>query len=188
MTAQTADRRWSWYQRGNHRAVQLSATEGPNRRSEASSTCETSAVALRHQICDGAVTIRPSTPLDVAALVDGRDEEFHRVLGTGDPEPCPVACIVVSDETVGWVDYDHDRPWLAAEEVNLGYNAIQLSPGKGYATRAVRLLMHHLAVDTDWQVATLLIHPDNERSLALARRLSFEPHGDLDGNPTGSRR
>lgn len=132
---------------------------------------------------DDVVCIRPSTPKDVTVLIDGRDEEFHRFLGDGDADPRPVACIVVDGVVVGWVDYDHDRAWLEDDEVNVGYNVFPSFRGNGYATRAVRLLLRHLAADTEWQVATLLIHPDNERSLALARRAGFEPAGDLDGNP-----
>jgi hypothetical protein len=140
-------------------------------------------VVLQRSLSDGVISIRPSTASDVVVLIAGRDEEFHRFLGDGDPAPRPVACIVVDDLVVGWVDYDHDRPWLESDEVNLGYNVFRPSRGNGYATRAVRLLMHHLDIDTDWQVATLLIHPDNSRSLALARRAGFEPAGELDGNP-----
>jgi RimJ/RimL family protein N-acetyltransferase len=140
-------------------------------------------MALRGSLSDGVVTIRPSTSSDVPQLVDGRDAEFHRFLGDGDPEPRPVACIVVDGSVVGWVDYDHERSWLETDEVNVGYNVFRPFRGKGYATRAVKLLMRHLAADTDWRVATLLIHPHNERSLALARRAGFQPAGDLDGNP-----
>ena len=68
-------------------------------------------------------------------------------------------------------------------EVNIGYNVFSAFRGRGYATRAVLLLLHHLAVDTDWSVATLLIHPENTRSLALARRAGFDHVDDLDGNP-----
>ena len=143
----------------------------------------TLALVLRHSLSDDVISIRPGTSDDVAVLIEGRDEEFHRFLGNGDPEPRPVACILVDEVIVGWVDYDHDRPWLAADEVNLGYNVFRPFRGNGYATRAVRLLMRHLAIDTAWQVATLLIDPDNARSLALARRAGFEPAGDLDGNP-----
>ena len=83
---------------------------------------------------------------------------------------------------VGWVDYGVDRTWLESGEVNVGYNIFAAYRGHGYGSRAVRLLMHHLAVDTRYRVATLLIHPENVRSLALARRLRFTRHGDLDGN------
>jgi RimJ/RimL family protein N-acetyltransferase len=138
---------------------------------------------LRRNLSDGVVSIRPSTPDDVAVLVEGRDGEFHRFLGDGEPEPRPVACIVLDGVVVGWVDFDHDRPWLEADEVNVGYNVFGPFRGNGYATRAVRLLMRHLAIDTEWQVATLLIDPANARSLALARRVGFERVGDLDGNP-----
>ena len=129
------------------------------------------------------VTTRPTTADDVAVLVAGRDEVFDRFLGPGDPAPHPVACVLVEGSVVGWVDYDADRPWLEPGEVNLGYNVFATFRGNGYASRAVKLLMRHLAVDTEWEVATLLIHPENDRSLALARRLGFTPWGDLDGNP-----
>jgi RimJ/RimL family protein N-acetyltransferase len=134
-------------------------------------------------LSDDVISIRPSTPNDVAALIDGRDDEFHRFLGDGDPEPRPVACIVVDEVVVGWVDYDHARPWLEADEVNVGYNLFRQFRGNGYATRAVRLLMLHLATDTQWRVATLLIDRENARSLALARRAGFESAGELDGHP-----
>ena len=138
---------------------------------------------LPRVLSDGIVTVRPSTSADVTALVAGRDEVFHRFLGDGDPDPRPTGCIVVGHLVVGWVDYDHDRSWLDAHEVNVGYNVFEPFRGNGYATRAVRLLMRHLAADTDWLVATLLIHPENERSLALARRAGFDRVDDLDGNP-----
>jgi RimJ/RimL family protein N-acetyltransferase len=138
---------------------------------------------LEHELSDGVVSIRPSTRDDVPTLVNGRDDVFRRFMGEGDPEPRPTACIVVDGETVGWVDYDVDRAWLEAGEVNVGYNVFPEFRGSGYATRAVRLLLRHLATETEWRVATLLIHPDNERSLALARRAGFALVGDLDGNP-----
>ena len=138
---------------------------------------------LKRELSDGLVMLRPSTLTDVPVLVAGRDEVFHRFLGEGDPTPRPTACIVVRGVVVGWVDYDHDRPWLEATEVNVGYNVFAEFRRNGYATRAVRLLMRHLAEDTDWEVATLLIDSHNDRSLALARRAGFERVADLDGSP-----
>jgi len=140
-------------------------------------------MALAGAMSDGVVTIRPSSTADVPVLVAGRDHESRRFLGDGDPQPCPVACIAVGDVVVGWVDYDHDRPWLGPDEVNLGDNVFPPFRGNGYGTRTVRLLLQHLATETSWKVATLLIHPENHRSLALAARAGFERVGDLDGNP-----
>lgn len=138
---------------------------------------------LARSISDGVVTIRPSTVDDVATLVAGRDAEFVRFLGEGSPDPAPTACIVVDGAVVGWVDHDHDRSWLLPHEVNVGYHLFAEHRGLGHATRAVLLLLEHLDHDTDWTVATLLIHPENARSLALARRAGFTQVGDLDGNP-----
>lgn len=116
-------------------------------------------------------------------LVAGRDTEFFTFLGEGSPAPDPTACIVVGGEVVGWVDFDHDRSWLLDDEVNLGYNVFAPHRRRGYATRAVLLLIEHLRKHSDWRVATLLIHPDNARSLAVAHRAGFVQVGDLDGNP-----
>ena len=144
---------------------------------------DSGSVTLKHALFDGAVTIRPSSADDIAALVAGRDDVFHRFLGEGSPDPRPTACVVVDDVVVGWVDYDRDRTWLEPDEVNVGYNVFAPYRGNGYATRAVQLLLRHLAVDTEWRTATLLIDPANDRSLALAARAGFARCGDLDGNP-----
>lgn len=89
----------------------------------------------------------------------------------------------MDDEVVGWVDFDVDRAWLQPDQVNLGYLVLPEHRGRGYATRAVRLLLQHLAGHPDHHTATLLIHPDDERSLAVAGRLGIPAAGDLDGIP-----
>lgn len=132
---------------------------------------------------DGVVELRPSQPGDVDALVAGRDAEFRRFLGEGSDDPTPTACIIVDRRVVGWVDFDLDRAWLEAGEINIGYNVFADHRGHGYAARAVKLLLHRLAMDTPHTTATLLIHPENRRSLALAERTGFRRRGDLDGNP-----
>lgn len=91
-------------------------------------------------------------------------------------------CITVDDEVVGWVDFDAERNWLETGEVNLGYNVFLEYRGRGFATRSVKRLLHHLALSGAASVATLLVRPDNVRSLALAERAGFVPHGDLDGS------
>jgi len=132
---------------------------------------------------DGVVTIRPPQPGDSARLVAGRDAEFSRFLGQGSNEPDPVACVTVDDVVVGWVDHDSDRSWLLPGEVNVGYNVFASHRGRGMASRAVQLLLHHLALTDQCRTATLLIDPANARSQALAVRNRFERHDDLDGNP-----
>jgi len=142
---------------------------------------QTSTVLTR-ALSDGVAHIRAPDSGDAAILVAGRDEVFHRFMGEGDDNPSPVACVVVDGEIVGWVDYDVDRTWLLPGEVNVGYHVFEPHRGNGYATRAVELLLQHLAEDTAYDTATLLIDPENERSLALARRARFDAHGEVDGN------
>ena len=101
-------------------------------------------------------------------------------MGDGADDPRPTFCITRGDAVVGWVDFDRDeRGWLSHDEVNIGYGLHPDARGGGLATRSVQLLMHHLAATTDVRSATLLIHPENEWSLAIAPRCGFEDHGTL---------
>ena len=130
---------------------------------------------------DGVVTLLQPRPGDAQLLVAGRDEEFHRWFGPGVETPRPAACIWVRDELVGWVDYDLEHDWLGPGEVNVGYYLFPGARGKGYASRAVELLLRHLSRNTEHTGATLLIRPENSRSLKLARRLGFQQKGELEG-------
>jgi RimJ/RimL family protein N-acetyltransferase len=129
------------------------------------------------------LTLRPSTTADRPLIVAARDAAFRRFIGEGSAVPNPEFCMVVDREVVGWVDHDRDddRWWLAPDEVNIGYHVFPAHRGRGYATSAVRLMLDHLCNDTDWTVATLLIHPDNAPSLAVAERNGFERAADVDG-------
>jgi RimJ/RimL family protein N-acetyltransferase len=120
---------------------------------------------------DGLVVIRAPEAGDARTLIAGRDTLFHRFLGPGPDEPQPVGCVHAGGQIVGFVDYDTDQEWLEPGEVNVGYNVFSPHRGRGYATRAVRLLLHHLAVRTGYTMASLLIDPANVRSLALAERI-----------------
>ena len=130
---------------------------------------------------DGVVTLKSPGPGDPQLLVEGRDEEFFRWLGPGAEVPCPIACVWVDDELVGWVDYDLDHEWLQPGQVNVGYYLFPAARRKGYASRAVELLLIHLKRDTAFATATLVIDRENVRSLAVARRAEFTAAGEIDG-------
>jgi RimJ/RimL family protein N-acetyltransferase len=136
---------------------------------------------------DGVVTIRPFEEGDQARLIAERDDESHRWLGPNGPggndDPRPTACIIVGGEMVGWVDYETDRDWLKPGEVNVGYSVFAPHRGNGYATRAVELLIRYLAECTSFHTASLSIHSENARSLAVAARSGFvvssEPNAEV---------
>lgn len=130
---------------------------------------------------DGVVTLKPPRPGDARLLVAGRDDEFFRWLGPGAEVPSPVACVWVGEDLAGWVDYDVDHDWLQPGQVNVGYYLFSTARGKGFASRAVELLLLHLRRDTQYTVATLVIDRDNLRSLAVARRLGFVEAGEVAG-------
>jgi RimJ/RimL family protein N-acetyltransferase len=120
------------------------------------------------QLSDGRVGICPPRSGDAELLVAGRDEEWERWLGTGDEVPHPTASVIVAGELVGWVDYDTDRNWLKPGEVNVGYNIFAAHRRRGYAARAVTLLLQYLAESTNVERAYLAIDAENAASLGVA--------------------
>ncbi len=76
---------------------------------------------------------------------------------------------------IGWAEYERgvDQTWLAAGEVNLGYNIFPGFRGRGYATRAVRLLLQLLATEPAFETALLTISEENAASLKVATRAGF---------------
>lgn len=129
--------------------------------------------ALAH---DDLIALQRPQSGDAERLVAGRDDEWRRWLGPGSDTPKPTGCIFVGDTLVGWVDYDTDQTWLQHGEVNVGYSVFAAYRGRGYATRAVHLLLDYLARTTEHHTATLLINADNVRSLGVAARLGCREH------------
>jgi RimJ/RimL family protein N-acetyltransferase len=138
--------------------------------------------SIEHALADSELLVRAFQPADSATLIAGRDGEFRRFLGEGSPDPRPSGCICVFGSVVGWIDYDRDdRAWLADDEVNVGYSVFSQYRGCGYGTRALRLVMKHLASFEPPYNATLLVDPTNFASLALAVRAGFVEATRVDG-------
>jgi len=134
------------------------------------------------RLSDGVVVLRSPRPGDAAAIVAARDDASLRWLGTGSDEPAPFFCIERDGALSGWVDFDTDREWLRAGEVNVGYSLFPAARGHGAAVRAVKLLVHHLARDGAQHTATALIDLDNHASLAVVRRAGFCRQNDRQPN------
>jgi RimJ/RimL family protein N-acetyltransferase len=119
------------------------------------------------------VALRPFEPSDQAAVLAGRDDEWKRWLGPGHERPRPTYCIVVDGEVVGWVDSDPDSPRLVKGQTNVGYSVFPLQRGKGYATRALLLLLQQLMSDPAIHAATMSIDPRNTASIRVAEKAGF---------------
>lgn len=125
-------------------------------------------------ISDGVVSLRPPRLGEEQVLIAGRDPEWERWLGPGEGQPRPTAVGLVGGRIVGWVDYDTDRDWLGPREVNVGYNIFGPYRRRGYATRAVRVLLGLLRDHTDHQHANLVIDVGNIASLGVARAVGAQ--------------
>jgi RimJ/RimL family protein N-acetyltransferase len=127
------------------------------------------------------VVVRPFDEQDRDVLVAGRDVESVRFLGEETLDPRPFGCICIGELVVGWIDYDCDRTWLGADEVNVGYNVFPLYRGNGYGTEALLLLEDFLVGLERPLRSTLLVDPKNAPSLRLAARAGFCEVGRVNG-------
>lgn len=118
---------------------------------------------------DGVITLRSLATGDRDLLLAGRDRESERWLGPGSLDPIPTAGIEVGGVLVGWIDADASAAWLLPGEVNMGYFVLGVHRGRGYATRAARLLAAELD-QPEVTVALLVIHADNVASHHVARK------------------
>ena len=112
--------------------------------------------------------LRPFAIGDRQLIIDERDEDCHRWLGPGSPDPSPTACIEVDGHVVGWIDADPTPDWLQPGEANVGYSVFPAHRGNGYAARAVRLLAAELD-KPGLRRALLVIDVDNHASVRVAR-------------------
>ena len=143
---------------------------------------------------DGVVRLRTLTRADAAEHLAGEDEELWRWLSGS-----PATLEIVEDAIKVWQDAWRDgarirnfgvwdaatgllagnveanflQEMLATGEVNISYAIWPAFRGRGYATRAVDLLCTHLADTSDAHTAVVRVDPENDRSLAVARRGGF---------------
>jgi RimJ/RimL family protein N-acetyltransferase len=89
-------------------------------------------------------------------------------------------------ELVGYVDANLAcpgyRPGVAA---NITYNVRPAVRGRGYAPRAVRLMLKHLAEKTTAKAAVIQFNPENCASARVAQKAGFKHLGERiheDGN------
>lgn len=158
---------------------------------------------------DGVVTLRPHIASDAEAHLAGEDEEQRRwlwdeeartrsagmttaqrrehVKGWVDATMRELAAggprlgfaVVAGTDLVGYVEAQlkgrHDLP----EHVNVSYVIFPAFRRRGYAVRAVQLLVEELARIAPGRRALLVVGPANLASLAVAERCGFRRRDDI---------
>lgn len=163
---------------------------------------------------DGVVTIRRADPdTDLEGFLTGTDDEqIEWLWDPGDkaaweafsPEdqrehqrryleairdafgPGPKWCFVgvTGDDYVLYVDCDLNNSNVPAGQANISYTCHPDFRGRGYTSRAVRLVLRFLSENRLTTRAHLIVHPDNAASLRVARAVGAVEIGrfvDSDG-------
>lgn len=135
---------------------------------------------LRAADSDDFICLREFAEADEEFVVAGRDDKWARWLGPGHHHPRPTAIIVADGQIVGWVDSDPEAPGLRAGQTNLGYAVFPGYRGKGYATRALLLMLAFLASEQpDLHTARLSVDRQNLASIRVAEKARLIRSGDV---------
>jgi RimJ/RimL family protein N-acetyltransferase len=145
---------------------------------------------------DGVVRLRPLRPADAAAYVGAFADDAHLArrrglarapdeaafladLTPGDDFAELAICEAGGDALLGSVIL-HSLDWRHRRG-ELGYWLVPAGRGRGLATRALRLALAWMFEELGLERAEIATTPDNEPSLAVARRLGFVEEGLLRG-------
>jgi RimJ/RimL family protein N-acetyltransferase len=81
--------------------------------------------------------------------------------------------VTMAEHLAGWVSYAGNGQPSGPREAAIGVGILSSHCGRGAGTRAIQLLMHHLAVRTSYRTVALAIDPRDEALLAVAARTGF---------------
>jgi RimJ/RimL family protein N-acetyltransferase len=99
--------------------------------------------------------------------------------GTGSSSQRPLALRdAATGALAGMVEYNLDRAGLGLEagEVNVSYQVYPQFRGRGFAVRAVNLIVEHLIGEPGVRVLVLRVEDGNEASMRVAARAGFVAH------------
>jgi [ribosomal protein S5]-alanine N-acetyltransferase len=152
------------------------------------------------------IELRPMTPAFLAAVLGDRRDEAARLLDVTLPEEfptpgergflglrlrqmqgderfqtwCPHA-VVLDGEMIGHAGY-HGPPGINSTQnpdaVEYGYKIFPAWRGRGYATQAAVMLMDIAEERAGIRHFVIAVGPQNEPSLAIARKLGFVKTGE----------
>lgn len=112
------------------------------------------------------------------------DEVSHHIAAHWDEHGFGLWAVIVDGECVGFSGACHPGPGWPDElrgEVELGWRLARHAWGRGLATEGGRLAAVAVAEHLGLARVVSLVAPDNERSIAVTRRLGMTPAGTTRG-------
>jgi RimJ/RimL family protein N-acetyltransferase len=118
----------------------------------------------------------PQSLADATVIIERIQQSWQTLARTGDPTGVAFAIVdAASDEQVGMCGVDH---WSTTDVAQFGYWLAATARGRGFATRAVRLMASWL-IELGAARVFLTIESENAASAAVARRAGFAYEGTL---------
>ncbi len=153
------------------------------------------------ELTDNVIILRPMTLDDAATHLAGEDELTVRFLSGGRSSletVCaqiernrrswevggPIRCFGIREaatgELIGIVEANVAAPGYRSGVANISYGLYPHARGRGFVTRAVRLMVRHLTENSIAAVAVIQVDPENQDSARVPPRLGFRLLGTRD--------